>query len=90
MILTDPIPNKKFVGLANQRIIYQEYTIDYAEQVSEIYSLGRRILPEHFQEKDKNKRQQKPNYGLSKDILDRKMMKINRLKPEVRKKYFVH
>ena len=90
MILTDPIPNKKFVGLANQRIIYQEYTIDYAEQVSEVYSLGRRILPEHFQEKDKDKRKQKPNYGLSKDILDRKMMKINRVKPEVRKKCFVH
>ncbi|CAF0847885.1 unnamed protein product, partial [Adineta ricciae] len=82
MTLTDPIPNKKFVGLANQRIIYQEYTIDYTEQVSKLYSLDRRILPEYFQEKDKDKRKQKPNYGLSKDILDRKIMKTNRLKPE--------
>ncbi|UJR35829.1 hypothetical protein I4U23_028576 [Adineta vaga] len=30
--LTDPIPNKKFVGLANQRILYQEYAADYAKQ----------------------------------------------------------
>ena len=32
-ILTDPMPNRKFVGLANQRIIYQEYAADFAKQV---------------------------------------------------------
>ncbi|CAF4416100.1 unnamed protein product, partial [Adineta steineri] len=31
--LADFIPYKKFVGLANQRIIYEEYAIDYAKQV---------------------------------------------------------
>jgi hypothetical protein len=34
--LTDAIPRKKFVGLANQRIIYQEYSIDYEKQVDKI------------------------------------------------------
>lgn len=34
--LTDAIPRKKFVGLANQRIIYHEYLIDYEKQVSGI------------------------------------------------------
>lgn len=31
--LTDAIVFKKFVGLANQRIIYEEYMIDYEKQV---------------------------------------------------------
>ena len=34
MTLTDAIPRKKFVGLANQRIIYEEYAADYQRQVA--------------------------------------------------------
>jgi hypothetical protein len=34
--LTDAIPRKKFVGLANQRIIYEEYIIDYEKQVEKL------------------------------------------------------
>ena len=33
-MLTDAIPRKKFVGLANQRIIYEEYAADYQRQVA--------------------------------------------------------
>ncbi|CAF2480933.1 unnamed protein product [Rotaria sp. Silwood2] len=62
---TDPIINKKFVGLANQRIIYQEYTIDYEKQ-----------------QKDKNKRKQRMNYGSNKSTLEKKIIKTDRLKPE--------
>ena len=36
--LTDAIPRKKFVGLANQRIIYQEYLIDYRKQVRDVFT----------------------------------------------------
>ncbi|CAF3477380.1 unnamed protein product [Rotaria sp. Silwood1] len=64
-IQTDPIINKKFVGLANQRIIYQEYTIDYEKQ-----------------QKDKNKRKQKINYGSNKGTQEKKVIKTDRLKPE--------
>ncbi|CAF0826705.1 unnamed protein product [Rotaria sordida] len=62
---TDPIINKKFVGLANQRIIYQEYTIDYEKQ-----------------QKNKNKRKQRMNYGSNKNIQEKKIIKTDRLKPE--------
>lgn len=34
--LTDEIARKKFVGHANQRIIYKEYTTDYEKQVNMI------------------------------------------------------
>ncbi|CAF1129899.1 unnamed protein product, partial [Didymodactylos carnosus] len=32
LILTDPIPQIKFVGLASQRVIYQDYAADYDKQ----------------------------------------------------------
>ncbi|CAF0835101.1 unnamed protein product [Adineta steineri] len=64
--LADFIPYKKFVGLANQRIIYEEYAIDYAKQ-----------------QNDKDKRKQKINYGPTKSLLEKKIIKADRLKPEI-------
>ncbi|CAF1585827.1 unnamed protein product [Rotaria magnacalcarata] len=62
---TDPIIRQKFVGLANQRIIYQEYMIDYEKQ-----------------QKNKDKRKQKVNYGSNKSVVEKQLIKTDRLKPE--------
>ncbi|CAF3871249.1 unnamed protein product [Rotaria magnacalcarata] len=65
IIQTDPIIRQKFVGLANQRIIYQEYMIDYEKQ-----------------QKNKDKRKQKVNYGSNKSVVEKQLIKTDRLKPE--------
>ncbi len=56
--------------------------IDYQQQVRLVFET-RIFFNGIFQQKDKDKRKQKINYGPIKNTLEKKIVKTDRLKPEV-------